>query len=698
MNLIKSFMGRRQFLAAAGMTSASALAYGKLSGIVKPISQTETAMASEKTAPIGTNGANYKYSKFLSPLEIGNVILKNRMYSTDSFPAGIEASFSDKGISHYIINRAKNGAAIVTFSGTGKHRISATDNAAQTQLLQLTEGVHFHGAKILASFIDCEPNGYNIGNLDPDTSGGKPRAEKYRPIMGGSATKAIPIDKIQKMTEDFVTKAKLFKSLGFDGIHLYMSYRSSILACSLSPAVNNRMDQYGGSIENRVRLSLELAKAIKWVCGQDFLVEAQVSGEEETGGYTLEDLVKYAKLWEGAIDILQLRGWDGASSHPTGYNSVKGKPMTLRFAEAIKKSGAKIVVAPNGGYNDPDMCEDIISSGKADMIAMARSFICDPEYGVKAYEGRGEDVVPCILCNKCHGPTQSGPDPAMCSVNPKLGLEDKLDRMIAAPTASKRVAVIGGGPAGIKAALVAVERGHKVTLYEKNDFLGGQLKHTDYASFQWPLKGYKDYLIRQVKKTGIEVVLNTKATPEMIKAKGWDAILVATGAEYVIPDIPGAKGSNVLTPLYAYGNKTLGKSVVIIGSDLIGTQTGIYLAENGHKVTILSNMSTLAPDAPAIHYKTNLEMRYEELSNFSFITEATATGILEGKVTYFDNRGDEKSVQADSIVFSLGRKPKKEEAMKFSVAAARFFIIGDCDEAGSVRTCTRTAFAAAVQI
>jgi len=249
-----------------------------------------------------------------------------------------------------------------------------------------------------------------------------------------------------------------------------------------------------------------------------------VSGEEEAGGYTLEDLVKYAKLFEGYVDILQIRGKDLPASHPMGQNFKKGKNITLRYAEAVKKSGAKIAVAPVGGYQNLDLNEELIANGKADMIAMARAFIADPEYGRKAYEGRGDDVVPCILCNRCHGITRT-PLLDICSVNPKIGIAHKVDRMVSAPFVQRKVAVIGGGPAGMKAAIVAAERGHRVTLYEKGDSLGGQLRHADFASFQWPLKDYKDYLIRQLGKTGIEVQLNTLATPEMIKARGYEAVL-----------------------------------------------------------------------------------------------------------------------------------------------------------------------------
>jgi len=271
--------------------------------------------------------------------------------------------------------------------------------------------------------------------------------------------------------------------------------------------------------------------------------------------------------------------------------------------------------------------------------------------------------------------------------------------MIDPPTTSKKVAVIGGGPAGMKAAIVAAERGHKVTLFEKNYFLGGQLRHADFASFKWPLRDFKDYLIRQVSKAGVEVLLSTEATPEMIKAKGYNVVLVAAGAEPNIPDIPGAHGDNVWKPIDVYGReKELGENVVVIGGAEIGVETGMYLAENGHKVTVLTRQKELAPDAMPIHYIEQLTDAWEALDTFSFITEATTTGISKGKVTYVNPRGKSQSIKADSVVICGGMNPRQDEALKFYGSADEFHIIGDCEAGGSVLTSMRSAFATASQI
>jgi NADPH-dependent 2,4-dienoyl-CoA reductase/sulfur reductase-like enzyme len=357
-----------------------------------------------------------------------------------------------------------------------------------------------------------------------------------------------------------------------------------------------------------------------------------------------------------------------------------------------------MTVAPNGGFRDPGLNEKLIASGKADMIGMARAFISEPEYSQKAYEGRGEDMVPCIMCNKCHGVSFTGPWFSVCSVNPKLGIPAAL-KAIDPPVWKKRIAVIGGGPGGMKAALVAAERGHDVTLYEKSDSLGGLLRHSDFSPLKWALKDFKDYLIRQVEKSGIEVVLGKETTPDMIKNKDYDAVMVAIGADPVIPRIPGANGSNVWNVVNVYPNENkLGKTVVVIGGGDIGAETGMFLANAGHEVTALTSDSELMkPGGP--HVKEIQIDLYKRMANFSYITRAKTTAISRGKVTYIDDKGKERAVQADSVVIYSGLKPKQDEALKYSGSANRVLFLGDCTgKAGNVQKTIRSAFFVASQI
>jgi len=544
-----------------------------------------------------------KYKHLLSPIKIGNIVLKNRMlYSNGSlhFMQGPE-NFPTEATLSYFSTIAKNGAAVVTcphrryvanrkeIKGQfedAKHGAmwDIEDPGVQNYYSALTDQIHFYDSKasVALSQLGIEPDGYNISEI---TEAGPETYMKFMIRPG----KEIPVELMQEMIDKVVKRAKLYKNLGFDMGTIYMSYRSSILANSLSPVLNKRTDQYGGSIENRARFAHELFKAIKKACGPDFLVEAQVSGEEWAGGYTIDDLVKYVKIWEDAVDIVQIRAADASLSHPVGFNSIKRHPITLQYAQAIKESGANVVTAPIGGYQDLDLNEEYIASGKTDMVSMVRAFICDPEYGKKAYEGRGDDVVPCVRCNKCHGTNLTGPWLNVCSVNPTAGIAHKVERMIEPVGISKKVAVIGGGPAGMKAAIVAAERGHKVTLYEKTYFLGGQLRHSDFSTFKWPVREFKDYLIRQLDKHGVEVHLSTEATTHMIKNQGFDVVMVAAGADPIIPDIPGATGKNVwaATDVYGVENK-LGKNIVVIGGAEIGMETAMYLAENGHDITLLT--------------------------------------------------------------------------------------------------------------
>jgi NADPH-dependent 2,4-dienoyl-CoA reductase/sulfur reductase-like enzyme len=273
--------------------------------------------------------------------------------------------------------------------------------------------------------------------------------------------------------------------------------------------------------------------------------------------------------------------------------------------------------------------------------------------------------------------------------------------LVRAPSRSKKVAVIGGGPGGMKAALVAAERGHKVTLYEKSDSLGGLLRHTDYTQYKWAQKDFKDYLIRQVYKAGINVHLKTAAAAEMIKAKGYDTVLVAAGAEPALSRIPGADGGNVFNIIDVYSNlKSLGKNVVLIGAGVFGTETGICLAKEGYKVTALtSEKYMIGPEWIGPHNKENQIDIYENHPNFSYFLEATVKGISGGKITFTDSKGIEKSVQADSVVIYAGLKPRMDEALKFSDSADQVLLIGDCTgKAGTIQKTIRSAYFMASQV
>lgn len=648
---------------------------------------------------------NKKYPHLLSPIKIGSVFTKNRMgmaRAVPTFATGVEDAYPLDTAITYVGNMAKNGAAIVTCpSPTWKSEYNRPGGAfmppppddgdgpfgpgapmpgemqgldmdianVRTAFSRMAEAIHNHGSLACISLMEIEPMGWDIND--------------------------IPLEYLEKLPEIFAQKCALYRELGFDIGCFYMSYRNSLLCNSISPR-NERTDKYGGStMEERARLSLEVFSSVRTAC-PGFLIEVQVSGEEGEGGYMLDDLIEYARLGEGLIDILQIRGKDANIAHPTGFNSIKHQPPTLRYAEALKKSGTSIVIAPVGGFQNPKLNDEYIASGKADMIYMARAFICDSEYGKKIVEGDIEDIIPCIRCNKCH--SKPGDPEAGCSVNPKLIclLTDREFIVCEPAEKSKKVAVIGGGPAGMEAALTAARRGHRVTLYEMGDSLGGQLLHADYVSFKWPLMDFKDYMISQLEKSSVDVCMGVKATPEILRDEGFDAILLATGANPVIPNIPGTDSKNVWTPISVFGREAeLGRRVVVVGGAETGTETALHLALCGHEVMLLTRRGKIAHNAQGVHYREIFEEKWQSVDTFGYKTKATAMAIGDGYVNYVDVKGGEHSIEADSIVLCGGMSPVQEMALEFAAMTDHFRMIGDCRAVGDVRTCMKNAYTAA---
>lgn len=384
------------------------------------------------------------------------------------------------------------------------------------------------------------------------------------------------------MIDDFVFQCRELQRIGFDGVTFYMSYRASILANAISPVLNQRKDQWGGNtLEERARLPLTVFRRVKEACGQNFLIEIQTSAEEEQPGYDVEYWLDFCQMCEGLVDIFQIRGWDGSYTHVGGYNSTKESPWNLQFAEKFKARGIKALCAPVGGFGDPDTMEQFLAEGRTDLIAMARQYYADTSFGIKLQEGRGADVTPCLRCmGKCDSPS--------CAVNPYSMLLQNPG-LFPATKGSKKVAVIGGGPAGVRAALAADERGHQVTIYEKSDALGGQAKFAVYPDFKWNLRDYLYWMRRQVAQSGCQVRLNTLATPEQIKSEGYDAVILALGSEAKTIPVQGAELPGVLTIDQVYENPdAIGQRVVLVGGGASGKETALYLARTGRQVTLLT--------------------------------------------------------------------------------------------------------------
>jgi 2,4-dienoyl-CoA reductase-like NADH-dependent reductase (Old Yellow Enzyme family)/thioredoxin reductase len=648
------------------------------------------------------------------------------MESTNSLPhflQGPEAFPADSVIAHYA-NRAKSGAAIVTCMGINNFSRGAGmpmdmdvshfpdydlyEPACQNYLMQLADVIHFYGSIACMGFFVPPHGGYPLmkrgGGIDifkPENPlgpfpGSTPEQIEEFERHVCEVIAGYTMEDMDKIAESYAEQILLLKKLGFDMASIHMCYRGQIPGKFLSPLTNTRTDEYGGSPENRARFPLMILKRVREAVGNDFLIELLLSGEEPEGGYTVDEAIGFLKTAEAYVDIVQVRAPDADPNHPTGFN-LEETPF-LPLAEKIKKSGVNMLVASVGGLQNPGTAEKALAEGKVDLIAMARAWISNPDYGKLVYEGREDDIIPCLRCNKCHGRGPEEPFVSVCSVNPLIGIEHRLHHLLTPVGQKKAVAVVGGGPAGMKAAIDLYDRGHAVTLYEATESLGGMIKHADRIDFKWPLRDFKAYLIRQVEKRGIIVKLNTAATPEAVAGGGFEAVVVALGAVPALPPIPGAGEKTFFAADAIVNPDTLGRRVVVVGGGEVGVETGMFLAQNGRDVTVLEMRGELAADSTIIHYRSMFQEAWEALPGFHAITHARCTKIAADSVTYEDSQGREHTLAADSVVISAGMKAKQAEALAFYGSGARLWLAGDCIRPATVQQAMRTAFAAAQEI
>ena len=668
-----------------------------------------------------------KYPHVLSPLVIRGHVLKNRLEVSNSLPhflQGNEPFPAESVITHYA-NKAKAGAAIVTCMGINNFSrdmivpmeadfthfpdFDLYNPACQNYLMQMADAIHYHGSLACMGFFVGPPSGYPLqkpdGSLEilrlSDIANSRPISEEEVDPFGQSdmmtrSVKAALLnttpEHMEFIAESLAQQVRILKFLDFDMVSIHLCYRGQLPTQFLSPLTNNRKDEYGGSLENRAKFPLLCLKKIREAAGRDMIVEILFSGEEPEGGYTMDEGVEFLKMAEPYVDVVQFRAGEADPNHPIPFE-LEHTPF-LKYAENAKKKGLKMKVACVGGFHYFDDVEAAVAEGKVDIVSAARAFISNPDYVQLMQEGRADDLVPCLRCNKCHGRGPHDPFVSVCSVNPKIGIEHRLDVLESPALPSMRIAVIGGGPAGMKAAMELSDRGHKVTLYEADDHLGGAIYHADFVEFKWTLRDFKNYLIHQVEKRPIEVKLNTRATPELIQAEGYDMIISALGASPAKPPIPGLDKPHVMVATESMIHpEKVGHNVVVIGGGEVGVEAGMNLAAKGHEVTVLEMTHMLAPESTAIHYYSMFQDAWQKLPGFHSVVKATVTGVEDDKVTYKDADGVEHAIPCDNVVISLGMRAKMDEALAFSGIADRFAIIGDCKKPATVQQAMRQAYA-----
>lgn len=630
-----------------------------------------------------------------SPINIGPLELKNRIVMPPMVTgfAGVDWGVTDRLIDYHV-ERAKGGVGMIIVesnsvdpAGVGPSaHLGIFQDTVIAGLNTLAETVKAYGVKI----------GLQLGHTGRQAKwvgeGVSPVAPS--PLMCryvGRSLKAKPprelsVEEIGDLVEKFGEGALRAKRAGFDLVEVHAAH-GYLVNEFMAANTNKRTDQYGGDLEGRMRFPLEILRTIRNRVGKDFPVSFRINGDDYVeGGLTLDETMVIARMLEN----------EGASViHVTGsiyesifYNNPKMfqiQPMCVprgcfaHLGEGIKKA-VNIPVIVVGRINDPVLADEIIRDGKSDLVSMGRALVADPELPMKAKEGRLEDIRKCIACNWCI--TRVFESLTMkCSVNAEVGREREY-RIEKAPV-PKKVVVVGGGPAGMEAARVASLRGHTVSLYEKGDRLGGQLRLSAKPPFKGEIENVTQYLSGQLKKLNVDLVLNTEAKAETIDSLKADVLIVATGSTPLIPSIPGIDTGHVATAhrVLRDGIGVLkGKeNVLVAGGGMVGCETAEFIWEESKgrkKIVIVEMLEEIASDVDP----TEREFLIQRLKDkgIETISNMKVEEILDDGIIAMDRECKRHSIKCEFIVLAMGAKADQELAQMLDKKGMNFHAIGDC--------------------
>ncbi len=639
------------------------------------------------------------YPHLFTPMQVGALTLRNRIISAPNMMSALNPDGSPtEYMVGYYEEKAKGGAAIVTVGDTPVEERGFTtprhpilNRTTVQKWSEVARAIRQHSA-----IASLELNhGGRISN--EAVTGFTPLGPMEETKLNGTKVKAADEDDIQELVQAFADTAALAKMTGYDMVLLHGAH-GWLLDQFLSPKWNQRTDRFGGSLENRARFPLMVIDAVRKAVGPRFPIEYRVGLELIEGGLELPDLIEFCKLIEDKVDMIQISaGLDtdpnfAVKTHPTMFLPHM---VNIETAAAVKAAVTKCPVAVVGSITTPEEAESVLSSGKADAVAMARSLIADPHLPNKARMGKPEDIRPCLRCLDCLTGLQTKTQMA-CAVNPRTGHEFRLDATERRPaTVKKTVLVVGGGPGGMQAAVTAADRGHRVILAEKTDALGGLLKFTDYDTLKSDLKRLKDFLICQVEKRDIDVRLNTEVTPEYVAEIKPDALLIAAGSNPVVFPLPGIETAQHATTAYT-NLDSLGQTVAVMGGGLVGCETALFLAETGRDVTIIEMQSEIAPEANWMH-KVGMMQRFAETPTLHVRTGLRCMAVTPEGVECQDGEKNTVLIPAESKVYAFGQRSVPTLDLQ-SLDVPEIRIIGDCHLVGKTNGAIFDGYHAAMDL
>ncbi len=614
--------------------------------------------------------------KLLEPITIRGVEFKNRMVMP---PMQVQVGMRGRRARGYYLERARGGVGTIIMAATSVDVFARDEAWGQEGAVEdfikgvksLTDSVHETGARIGIQL--WHGNQFPAGLTMAEGTGGEPIAPSAT-----AEAREITIPEIKTIISRFARAAANARRAGLDFVEVHGAH--GYLVCQFfSAATNRRHDEYGGDPAGRMRFGTECVAAIRAVVGDDYPIFYRLGAWEDIpGGITLDEGIQFAaELEKAGADVIDVSlGRTGGEAVTVSPGAEQPEGTLVSLAQAVK-SGVTVPVMAVGRFRTPEVAEEVLVQGRADMIAIGRQLIADPYWPEKATTGRSKDIIPCISCNSCFETGLTGLG-LKCSVNAASGREAEF--AIAPAPKPRKVMVIGGGPAGMEAARVAAQRGHKVTLYEKQGELGGQLIPAAVPPHKHELASLNRYLARQLEKNAVPVQTGIEVTAGLIEKEKPDVILLATGSIPVAPKVPGIRSNKVVSAVdVLLGRTDVSARVVVIGGELVGCETADFLSQSGKKVTVVRR----GPEMAMKMYPSNrqaLLARLEE-RGVTLLTGVREYEAITGEgLVIIDSEGKRRMLAADNIVLAAGAIPNNRLAKAIEGKAAEVHFVGDCVE------------------